>query len=142
MTDPPLSLVAGAVGSLPAPTSVAGFRSVIGDPDRWAEGGGIVRRIPIILIAFLIGVVEELMLLMIGGFDLRIGGDGPASLVLFITHLPAMYLCGALPLKLQTDLAVIIAMTCLLSIAVFMMISLLRMQRSGSRPKAQQVRLN
>ena len=34
MTDPPLSLVAGAVGSLRAPTSVVGFRSVIGDPDR------------------------------------------------------------------------------------------------------------
>ena len=34
MTDPPRGLVAGAVGSLRAPTSVAGFRSVIGDPDR------------------------------------------------------------------------------------------------------------
>ncbi len=115
--------------------TVGGCRSVR------SLGGVIVRRIPIILIAFLIGIALELMLLMIGGFDLRIGGDGPASLVLFITHLPAMYLCSALPLKLQTDLAVIIAMTCLLSIAAFMIISLLRMRRSEPRPKAQQVRL-
>ena len=37
MTDPPCGLVAGAVGSLRAPTLIAGFRSVIGDPCRWAK---------------------------------------------------------------------------------------------------------
>lgn len=81
-----------------------------------------MKKIPTICLALLAGVLLELLLLAAGGFDLRVGGDGPASMLLFITHLPAGMLCGVLPLAWQTEAAVMIANGVILSGVAFIII--------------------
>jgi hypothetical protein len=67
-----------------------------------------VKRIPTVVLALIAGIALELILLTAGGFDLRVGGDGPASMLLFITHLPAGLLCGPLPPAWQAVGAMIV----------------------------------
>lgn len=74
-----------------------------------------MKKIPTVWLALIAGVVLQLVLLTAGGFDLRVGGDGPASILLFITHLPAMILCCVLPLAWQTEVAAKVASAILLS---------------------------
>jgi hypothetical protein len=81
-----------------------------------------MKRIPTIGLALIVGTVLELILLTAGGFDLRVGGDGPASMLLFVTHLPAGFLCGVLPLAWQTEVAVMVANGLLLSGVAFIVI--------------------
>jgi hypothetical protein len=81
-----------------------------------------MKKIPTVWLALILGVLLELVLLSAGGFDLRVGGDRPASMLLFITHLPARFLCCALPLAWQTDVPVMIASAILLSGVSFILI--------------------
>jgi hypothetical protein len=81
-----------------------------------------MKKIPTVWLALIAGVVLEFVLLTAGGFDLRVGGDGPASMLLFITHLPAGFLCGVLPLAWQKEVAVMFANAILLSGVSFIVI--------------------
>jgi hypothetical protein len=87
-----------------------------------------MKKIPTICLALIAGIVLELVLLTAGGFDLRVGGEGPASMLLFITHLPATFICGALPLAWQTATAVMVANGILLSGLSFIVIFTKRAQ--------------
>ena len=90
-----------------------------------------MKKIPTVLLALIVGVLLELVLLILGGFDLRVGGDGPASMLLFITHLPAGFLCGALPLAWQTEMPVMVTNAILLSGVAFIVIFTKRTQWPG-----------
>jgi len=89
-----------------------------------------MKKLRMILISFAMGIAVEFLLLALGGFDLRVGGDGPASMLLFITHMPAGLLCAMLPISWQTEVAVAAANTLLLSGTAFIIIALLRARRA------------
>ncbi|OGV75291.1 MAG: hypothetical protein A3K19_00415 [Lentisphaerae bacterium RIFOXYB12_FULL_65_16] len=67
-----------------------------------------MKRIPTIWLALTAGLTVEFLLLLAGGFDFRVGGDGPASKLICFTHIPAMMLSAILPLppKWQTETVV------------------------------------
>lgn len=85
-----------------------------------------MKKIPTVILALAVGIALELLLLGAGGFDLRIGGDGPASMLLFITHMPAGFLCAVLPVTWQTDFAVAAANALLFSLVAFIVIKVKR----------------
>lgn len=85
-----------------------------------------MKKIPTVLLALAVGILLELLLLFVGGFDLRIGAEGPASMLLFITHMPAMFLCAVLPVAWQTETAIGVANSILIGGIAFVILALKR----------------
>jgi hypothetical protein len=97
----------------------------------FSGGLATMRKMPTVWQALIAGVISEFLLLALGGFDLRVGGDGPASKLLFITHLPAGALCTVLPVPWQTEIAVIVANAMLFWGIAFVVISVKRIRWRG-----------
>ena len=90
-----------------------------------------MKKIKQIATSLAIGITLELLILAAGNFDLRIGGYGPACPLLFMIHLPAWILCGILPIRIQSEVTVMILMAIIFSTITFMITSLLNRNRKS-----------